>query len=286
MSMKIYNAYRLKGDYDLISLNEFCDNLRKEVTKISEQMALDWVANKTLYYYNFKKLHGSQVVQDMIKETKNSKEMHETWKLADVDRWDSLYWNISDMAFGRNLQNQRKREIIQIFPLQDKILVMFFGSKDIQNYLENTGHFDDYHYQNQCEKPDAISEEEWNRRCIDWRKAIGPDYVPCKHGFCVELFDINNVFPKFVISDETIHIKNEEDQTKELIKTLSMSNVKGYPTNEKSFNEWFRFKESEEYKEWIKDAKKLIHSKCDFITTKEEFIDLLTDLHTNRWQIS
>lgn len=88
MSMKIYNAYRLKGDYDLISLNEFCDNLRKEVTKISEQMALDWVANKTLYYYNFKKLHGSQVVQDMIKETKNSKEMHETWKLVDVDRWD------------------------------------------------------------------------------------------------------------------------------------------------------------------------------------------------------
>ena len=30
MSMKIYNAYRLKGDYDLISLNEFCDNLRKD----------------------------------------------------------------------------------------------------------------------------------------------------------------------------------------------------------------------------------------------------------------
>lgn len=125
MSTKIYNAYRLKGDYDLISLNEFCDDLRKEVTKISEQMALDWAANKTLYYYNFKKLHGSQVVQNMIKETKNSKEMHEIWKLVDVDKWDCLYWNISDMAFGRNLQNQRKRETIQIFPLQDKILVMF-----------------------------------------------------------------------------------------------------------------------------------------------------------------
>ena len=110
---------------------------------------------------------------------------------------------------------------------------------------------------------------------MDWRKAIGLDYVPCKHGFCVELFDINNVFPKFVISDETIHIKNEEDQTKELIKTLSMSNIKGYPTNERSFDEWFRFKESEEYKEWIKDAKKLIHSKCDFITTKGEFINLI-----------
>lgn len=131
------------------------------------------------------------------------------------------------------------------------------------------------HRRNQCEKPDTISEEEWNIRCMDWRKAIGPDYVPCKHGFCVELFDINNVFPKFVISDETIHIKNEEDQTKELIKTLSMSNIKGYPTNERSFDEWFRFKESEEYKEWIKDAKKLIHSKCDFITTKGEFINLI-----------
>lgn len=93
MSTKIYNAYRLKGDYDLISLNEFCDDLRKEVTKISEQMALDWAANKTLYYYNFKKLHGSQVVQNMIKETKNSKEMHEIWKLVDVDKWDCLYWN-------------------------------------------------------------------------------------------------------------------------------------------------------------------------------------------------
>lgn len=152
---------------------------------------------------------------------------------------------------------------------------MFFGSMDIQNYLENTGYFVDYHYQDQCEKPDAISDEEWDRRCIDWRKAIGPDYVPCKHGFCVELFDINNVFPKFVISDELIHIKNMEDQTKELIKTLSMSDVKGYPNNEKSFDEWLRFKESQEYKEWLKEVKRLIHSKCDFITTKEEFIHLI-----------
>ena len=50
-------------------------------------------------------------------------------------------------------------------------------------------------------------------------------------------------------------LKNEEDQTKELIKTLSMLKCKRLSTNEKSFNEWFRFKESEEYKEWIKDAK-------------------------------
>ena len=206
MSMKIYNAYRLKGDYDLISLNEFCDNLRKEVTKISEQMALDWVANKTLYYYNFKKLHGSQVVQDMIKETKNSKEMHETWKLVDVDRWDSLYWNISDMAFGRNLQNQRKREIIQIFPLQDKILVMFFGSRISKTIWKIQDISMTIIIKINVEKPDAISEEEWNRRCIDW-KGNRSDYVPCKHGFCVELFDINNVFQKFIISDETIHIK-------------------------------------------------------------------------------
>ncbi len=125
MSTKIYNAYKLEGDYNLTSLNEFCNNLRKEVTKISEQMILDWIVNKTLYYYNFKKLHGSQAVQNMIMQTKNFKEMHEIWKLVDVDRWDSLYWNISDMALERNLQNQRKREIIQIFPLQDKILVMF-----------------------------------------------------------------------------------------------------------------------------------------------------------------
>ena len=54
MSTKIYNAYKLEGDYNLTSLNEFCNNLRKEVTKISEQMILDWIVNKTLYYYNFK----------------------------------------------------------------------------------------------------------------------------------------------------------------------------------------------------------------------------------------
>ena len=93
MSTKIYNAYKLEGDYNLTSLNEFCNNLRKEVTKISEQMILDWIVNKTLYYYNFKKLHGSQAVQNMIMQTKNFKEMHEIWKLVDVDRWDNLYWN-------------------------------------------------------------------------------------------------------------------------------------------------------------------------------------------------
>lgn len=281
MSTKIYNVYKLKENYDLISLNELCNDLRKKVTKLSEQMILDWVANKTLYYYNFKNLHGSQIVQDMVEKTKDSKEMHEIWKLVDADRWLSLYiniyLNIADTAFGRDLYNQKKREIMQIIPLRDKILAMFFGSMEIQSYLENTGDFDDYHYQDQCEKPDAISDEEWNQRRIDWEKAIGPDYIPCKHGFCVELFDIDNVHPRFIIFDEVIHIKNEEDQIRELIKTLIMSNVKGYPKNEKSLDEWLRFKESEEYKEWLKDAKKLIHSKCDFITTKDEFIDLIKE---------
>lgn len=125
MSTKIYNAYKLDGDYNLISLNEFCNNLRKEVTKISEQMVLDWIVNKTLYYYNFKKLHGSQAVQNMIMQTKNFKETHEIWKLVDVDRWDSLYWNISDTAFGRNLQNQRKGRSFRSFHCRIKFLSCF-----------------------------------------------------------------------------------------------------------------------------------------------------------------
>ena len=62
MSTKIYDAYRLIGEYDLYSLNSIFDKLKKGVSEICNQIILDYAVKQTLYFYNFKQLHGEKGV--------------------------------------------------------------------------------------------------------------------------------------------------------------------------------------------------------------------------------
>ena len=59
--------------------------------------------------------------------------------------------------------------------------------------FEDTENIADYHYQNQTDEPDNISDAEWKRRAKDWDKAIGPDYIPLNHGMEFTLLDYDNV---------------------------------------------------------------------------------------------
>lgn len=78
MSTKIYDAYALKDEYNLFTLNDFLVKLRKDVTELCEQKIFDRIVRKTLYYYNFKQLHGNSVVESMIRQTDNDDQRNQS----------------------------------------------------------------------------------------------------------------------------------------------------------------------------------------------------------------
>lgn len=169
------------------------------------------------------------------------------------------------------------RCMLQIVPMETKTLAMFFGSPMLRDYLESRHDFlTDYHYQNQTDRPENISEEEWNLREKDWDKAIGPDYIPSQHGFAVDLFNTDNIMPIFVPSKvEPVPLPNIEHQMRGIRDTLSsISDVEGYPQS-KQYSAWSAFKKSEPYKQWVADCNKMIQEKCRLITDFHEFCELV-----------
>lgn len=127
---------------------------------------------------------------------------------------------------------------------------MYFGNTDIRRFIENHEMFEDYHYQNQCDKPDDISDEEWDKRESDWNDAIGPDYIPANHGWQIRLFNTENIMPIFNPNRiETIMFPTDENMTKILAKTFDKS------MDEEEINE-------------------IIKTKISFIHTKEDFCKL------------
>lgn len=254
MSTKIYDAYKFNENYNLFELNKIMDQLREEVTEQCNKDIATKVINKTLHFYNFKQYHGDNLVKEMIEQEKDSI-MHQVWKDVLENQWKSVYTSLYIDFTDKIGENDRFRLdynykcLLQIIPLKNKILALYFGNPNIREYIEETDFFSDYHYQDQCDKPDSISDKEWKNRKSDWENAIGPDYIPSRHGFSVDLFDTCNILPIFKPSRiKDIQFPSEEMQMKSLRKSFASN-----------------------------DSGENVKTKCKFITNMDEFTKLLNE---------
>ena len=198
MSTKIYNAYVFDKNYSMYELEQLLDPVKEKIKKMAKEMKKQWLISEYFYYCDYLKIYGKEKCKEKaygIKfEDKLSKCQKQIWEDLANENLHCLYLHI-DWYFSERLQFCEKhslcndyKALVQVIPLADKTLAMYFGNPDFFQEC-NFSFLSDYHYQNQCDKPEEISDEEWNKRENDWDKAIGPDYVPAKHGFLVELFN-------------------------------------------------------------------------------------------------
>lgn len=287
MSLKIYNAYKLKNEYNLFELNQKFDTLRAEINAICIKDILSRVIRETLYFYHFKQIHDDKVIANVSKKCsgKDMLYMKRIWNAALDNDWFCVYVEtymhlideISKSAKSPFMDNYDYRCILQIIPLDTKTLVMYFGNQTCLTHIEAMSDFlQDYHYQNQTDRPNNISKEAWSLREKDWDKAIGPDYIPCQHGFSVSLFNTDNIMPIFDLAQvKDINMPTVEEQLQDTRESLtSISSVIGYPSEFKP-SEWLEFIKSDPYKEWVKESNKAIQQQCDIITDFNEFCNLL-----------
>lgn len=293
MSTKIYDAYKFTHNYSMFELSQVFDNLRMEIKDICNRDILQKVIKKTLYFYNFKQVNGNVLVDEMVTNTdpKNNPDskdryIHSIWKAVQEDKWAAVYIDVYMQIIDKISKDAKSpfrggydyRCTLQIIPMKAKTLVMYFGNPMLRDYMESRHDLlIDYHYQNQTDRPEGISENLWNLREKDWDKAIGPDYIPKQHGFTVDLFDTDNIMPIFVPSKvKPVSLPDIEHQMYSIRNTLrSIADVQGYPKSQR-YSDWLAFTESESYKQWVSDCNKMIQKKCKFITSFNEFCELVT----------
>lgn len=145
---------------------------------------------------------------------------------------------------------------------------MYFGNDKVRYMLESTKYFKKFFYQNSTDRPENISEKEWNYRLETWEKALAPDYIPINHGFQVQLFDTKHIMYTKDLSG--IDLPSPETMINVLKGTYKEEELlPNYPKHG-SIIDYMEFYKSQTFKDWQKDVEKDIQKKCHFFTDKNE----------------
>jgi len=266
VSTKIYNAYVLDKNYSMYELEQLLKPVKENIKKMAIDMKKRWLISEYFYYCDYLKVHGKEKCKekaDRIKvEDKLSECQKQIWEdlanesLQYLDLHIDWYFSERLQFFERHSLCNNYKALVQVIPLANKTLAMYFGNPDFFQEC-NFSFLSDYHYQNQCDKPEDISDEEWDKRKNDWDKAIGPDYIPAKHGFAVELF---NKEWDFGITNFK-KIKKEfyptmEQRIKRIIETFDEPD---FP-KDVSVSQYLDYIESEQHKNWVKEKSKEIEA--------------------------
>ena len=84
---------------------------------------------------------------------------------------------------------------IMVMPITDKVLGMEYGSRrEFSELLFKCPIVKEYHFQNQTDRPDEISEEDWDIRGSDWDAALPGIGVPLYNGYELTIMD-NGLLP-------------------------------------------------------------------------------------------
>lgn len=198
MSLGIYDAFIFDQSYTMEELTKKIDILRKDVKKTIDIQLHKYVLEKFLYCYFLRKnLSTDEILEIAKKETDYDRKM---W-LQDTaqGQWKSLYRNIVLYIRGK-VRNQTRdnllesldynyRAVLFLFAVEGKILCVYSGNSSIIPILEQQKYLSDFQYWNNTDRPEEISEKDWEKRYHLWEKAIGPEYFLPDHGFMVNLYD-------------------------------------------------------------------------------------------------
>ena len=270
MSLKIYDAYIFDKEYSILELSKKLEQLKQEIKPAAINQICELAIIKFLYYYNFQILHGKEKIIKLLdnKAVISSSKQHQIWSDVLKKDWKNLFYDILDYmdecmqeaVIHPSIDNDEYdfRCQLQLFPIEGKLLAMYFGRDNLQEIVLRKGFLLDYHYQNSCDKPDSISKEEWQQRAVDWKKAIEPDYIPGNHGFGVNLFPYEIPFMLFE-SDVAVSV-NKEKLFSELLGTYD--DFPDPPDSSSPYSEWADYFKTGKYLNWKKQKLEYLEKIC------------------------
>lgn len=210
MSIKIYDAFKINSDKrsSVKTLVDIANYSRKQATDkfvtVFSKAALIrmFEAIDLVNYYGDDVINMNKCRNDYIKELVSHyldiktrcTNMTDTAHLEFFWTWAVHSMTKSVKYINDKFQASHHEAELVFIPCDNKMFVMYFGDPIYKSVIaDDHEHYVDYHYQNQCDRPEWITDEEWEQRSKDWEKAIGPDYVPSRHGLTFSLVDYDSI---------------------------------------------------------------------------------------------
>jgi len=224
MSTKIYNGYKFKKAPDLNGVHEFCLKLRDKVKPIAEKLYVQTLLTLMVGTYD-----------------RNQFGFYDE-SMYFIGNGD-LYWGVEQYLFARmqELKSSQRRDPAIDFEFEICILPKKGGEVLILLYTEqpllkkafsSMDEIEDYHYQDQSDKPNKISNEKWKKREDDWCHVLGGDGwgVPSEYGFTYKPY----------VEDRFVVIGMDKKERKRIMKYVPSISLRANAiARQQEMNQWY-----------------------------------------------
>jgi hypothetical protein len=186
LSTKIHNGYLLPL-MTLVELNHFMEPVRERFMPLVVAGITKWTADFSANVIDFHSLGRVPPLSLMGRAALTEKGSVTTRPIADA--------YVSFFERNMAVQEKRKRDpevdwtcSWTFIPHRGVLLCLLFTERvELMEAWKKVHLVKDWHYQNSTDRPDEVSEEEWDRRAKDWHDALGRK-VPAEVGFSTDLF--------------------------------------------------------------------------------------------------
>lgn len=187
MSTKIYDGIQIKH-MDIISLNKFMKDVRKTLIPIAKKefikATVRFMECCLVYINTGHKLYFSQINYKELDELED-KSLEGIKNYVEKKSVEMMKTNETTDTWAKYTPEFDLKSEIYIFPIENKTLGMtFIKNKNLYETFMNLPEVSEYGYWNNVDKPEDISEKEWDIREKDWNEALEGIGIPSENGFC------------------------------------------------------------------------------------------------------
>ncbi len=269
MSTTILNAYKFNTPPTLFQLNDWCDKVSDDIHNILDESFEERII-KWVYKITFK---DALIIKNILNANDEDKDrmtkglpykVHSRANILDEldkDREDAIRSNDVQISFYTYKDDVFLTIFCPIYEIKEKV--------DI--YFKNMDGISSFEYWNNTDKPDEISQREWNKREKIWDSILEGSSSKKQVGFYKNIVDgrfihpympDNSVFSKYSLND-----KEFEDIIFNLCQFSPIANYSGYLKSQgvdpfkSSASDYMRFVrslkkgENEEFNKLIKYVK-------------------------------
>lgn len=263
MSTKIYNGFKMKY-LNLNEQNAFLKEIRNKFLLYCQEIYYNYMGKELTGFINhlclmdfkreFESIENYLVYNysrqispaEILKKAQNN-------KFDRITSQEMLNWLSKDYVTTRSLMSQIVDSQIQyseisedimsndtdfsanivIFPIINKYTLLMTYSETFTNFFRTLCddeefsrlyELKEYHYQNQTDEPDWISEDEWGQRKKDWEDAL-PTGVPIKDGMSISLVTAQTFIYYMFDKNTAEHIIKYIPCLSDRIKTIAQANA-------------------------------------------------------------
>jgi len=182
MSTKIYDAYKVKGCNTLGDIQNLLLEVREKVVN---------------HYKEYAK--SPEIIEVHKQQYSGNEKEREAFK----------------KVFGSGFVTDVNENAV-VYTYKNEIYVQFFIGRllrDVHEYIEKHEKFEDFHYQNQSDQPDDVSDEEWEKRREIWDGIFPHMDTPLNAGFSFQFMTFYDFDLMLTINALEANRKKQNDKT-------------------------------------------------------------------------